>query len=63
MQAKVIKSPKSNEDESKKLPQLKVKTSIKAGACCNQGWSDRNVKENFAVVDTLEILTAILEEK
>jgi len=65
MQAKVTKSPKSklNQSENKTLPQLKIKTNIKAGACCNSGWSDRNVKENFAVVDGLEVLTALLEEE
>ncbi|ETW92595.1 MAG: hypothetical protein ETSY1_42965 [Candidatus Entotheonella factor] len=46
----------------KTKPRVDIKTNVKAGACCNSGWSDRNVKENFALVDSLDVLAVVLED-
>ncbi|ETX07475.1 hypothetical protein [Candidatus Entotheonella palauensis] len=51
---------KQTADKAK--PRVDIKTNVKAGACCNSGWSDRNVKENFALVDGLDVLATVLED-
>ena len=51
---------KQTADKTK--PRVDIKTNVKAGACCNSGWSDRNVKENFAQVDGLDVLAAVLQD-
>ncbi len=53
---------KSQQPADKTKPSLDIKTNIKAGYCCDSGWSDRNVKENFVLVDSFDVLAAVLED-
>lgn len=52
----------------KTKPRVDIKTNVKAGPCTPGsydrpcGWSDRNVKENFALVDSLDVLAIVLED-
>ena len=53
----------------KAKPRIDIKTDVKAGGGYNTpcgrpvcGWSDRNVKENFVLVDGLDVLATVVED-